>query len=135
MAITETRVETPAPAPSGTSDRERHARRLALWLSAPACLVRVLVTAYPLLYAGDLPLYNYLLTDPEGKDFVGLRNYATVIADPVWWTDFTTTLIITVASVAVELVLGFFFAFVMYRILFGRSLVRTGLLIPYGIIT
>jgi multiple sugar transport system permease protein len=35
----------------------------------------------------------------------------------------------------VELVLGFCFAWVMYRILRGRSLVRTGILIPYGIIT
>jgi multiple sugar transport system permease protein len=32
-------------------------------------------------------------------------------------------------------VLGFGFAFVMYRILRGRGLVRTGILVPYGIIT
>ena len=31
--------------------------------------------------------------------------------------------------------LGFGFAFVMYRILRGRGLVRTGILVPYGIIT
>src|SRR4029453_14092500 len=78
---------------------------------------------------------NYRLTDPEGRTFVGFRNFATVLTDPVWWSDFVTTLIITVVSVVVELVLGFAFAFVMYRILFGRSLVRTGILIPYGIIT
>jgi multiple sugar transport system permease protein len=58
-----------------------------------------------------------------------------VLTDPLWWTDFSTTFIITVASVAVELVLGFAFAFVMYRIIRGRSWVRTGILIPYGIIT
>jgi multiple sugar transport system permease protein len=75
------------------------------------------------------------LTDPEGRTFVGLRNFTTVLTDPVWWSDFVTTLIITVVSVVVELVLGFAFAFVMYRILFGRSLVRTGILVPYGIIT
>ena len=48
---------------------------------------------------------------------------------------FSTTLMITVVSVSVELVLGFGFAFVMYRILHGRGLVRTGILVPYGIIT
>ncbi len=53
----------------------------------------------------------------------------------MWWTDFSTTLMITVVSVSVELVLGFGFAFVMYRILHGRGLVRTGILVPYGIIT
>ncbi|HEY9469344.1 MAG TPA: sugar ABC transporter permease, partial [Propionibacteriaceae bacterium] len=101
----------------------------------PAFIVMVFVTAYPLVYAVVLSFYNYRLTDPEGRTFVGFRNFATVLTDPVWWSDFVTTLIITVVSVVVELVLGFAFAFVMYRILFGRSLVRTGILIPYGIIT
>jgi multiple sugar transport system permease protein len=117
------------------SERTRHERRLGLALSAPAFIVMVFVTAYPLIYAVVLSFYNYRLTDPEGRTFVGFRNFATVLTDPVWWSDFVTTLIITVVSVVVELVLGFAFAFVMYRILFGRSLVRTGILVPYGIIT
>jgi multiple sugar transport system permease protein len=128
-------VEAPAQPPPQVSERTRHERRLGLALSAPAFIVMVFVTAYPLVYAVVLSFYNYRLTDPEGKTFVGLRNFATVLTDPVWWSDFVTTLIITVASVVVELVLGFAFAFVMYRILFGRSLVRTGILVPYGIIT
>jgi trehalose/maltose transport system permease protein len=117
------------------SDRTRRERRMGLSLSAPAFLVMIFVTAYPLIYAVVLSLYNYRLTDPAGKTFVGLRNYVTVLTDPLWWTDFSTTLIITVISVGVELVLGLAFAFVMYRIIRGRSLVRTGILIPYGIIT
>jgi len=117
------------------SERTRYERRLGLALSAPAFIVMVLVTAYPLVYAVVLSFYNYRLTDPEGRTFVGFRNFTTVLTDPVWWSDFVTTLIITVVSVVVELVLGFAFAFVMYRILFGRSLVRTGILVPYGIIT
>jgi len=117
------------------SERTRYERRLGLALAAPAFIVMVFVTAYPLVYAVVLSFYNYRLTDPEGRTFVGFRNFTTVLTDPVWWSDFVTTLIITVVSVAVELVLGFAFAFVMYRILFGRSLVRTGILVPYGIIT
>jgi multiple sugar transport system permease protein len=117
------------------SDRARSERRLGLRLSAPAFVVMVLVTAYPLAYALVLSLYNYRLTDPAGKSFVGLRNYVTVLTDPLWWTDFSTTLILTVVTVAVELVLGFALAMVMNRIIRGRSLVRTGILIPYGIIT
>jgi multiple sugar transport system permease protein len=136
VTVTEPRVEAPAAPPKPeVSDRTRHERRLGLGLSAPAFIVMVFVTAYPLIYAVVLSLYNYRLTDPEGKTFVGLRNYVTVLTDPIWWSDFTTTLIITVVSVAVELLLGFAFAMVMYTILFGRSLVRTGILVPYGIIT
>src|SRR3954471_5502372 len=138
MAV-KTQVKAPVEAPPTgkpmISDRARSERRLGLMLAAPAFVVMVLVTAYPLVYAVVLSLYNYRLTDPSGREFVGLSNYATVLTDPVWWTDFSTTLAITVVSVAVELVLGFGFAFVMYRILHGRGLVRTGILLPYGIVT
>jgi trehalose/maltose transport system permease protein len=139
MAVNETQATVPVQAPRigkpVISDRARHERRLGLMLSAPAFGVMILVTAYPLLYAVFLSLYNYRLTDPAGKEFVGLQNYVTVLSDPLWWTDFVTTAAITLVSVAIELVLGFGFAFVMYRILHGRGLVRTGILVPYGIIT
>jgi multiple sugar transport system permease protein len=129
-------VAPPKPqVPVPLSDRTRHERRLGLGLSAPAFVVMILVTAYPLGYAVVLSTFNYRLTDPQGRTFVGLSNYITVLSDPVWWNDFLTTFIITAVSVAVELVLGFAFAFVMYRVIRGRSLVRTGILLPYGIIT
>ena len=138
--MTATQMPPAAPKPkekpaSQVTDRAKNERRLGLMLSAPAFLVMVFVTAYPLIYAVVLSLYNYRLTDPAGREFVGLGNYATVLTDSVWWSDFATTLIITVISVGAELLLGFAFAFVMYRILRGRGLVRTGILIPYGIVT
>ncbi|MFN7150650.1 MAG: carbohydrate ABC transporter permease [Microthrixaceae bacterium] len=121
--------------PKQVSDRLRHERKLGFRLSAPAFIVMILVTAYPLGYAVVLSLYQYRLTDPDGRRFVGLQNYITVLSDPVWWSAVTTTAIITVISVVVELVLGFGFAWVMYRILRGRSIIRTAILVPYGIIT
>ena len=117
------------------SERTAHERRLGLTLSAPAFLLMVLLTAYPLGYAVVMSTYQYRLTDPAGKEFVGLANYVTVLTDPIWWSAFGTTAIITLFSVAIELVLGFAFAWVMYRIIRGRGFIRTGILIPYGIIT
>lgn len=140
-----TMIQTPAaaqvakevtkPGKAPRSDRTRHERSLGLRLSAPAFIVMILVTAYPLGYALVLSLYKYRLTDPDGREFIGLQNYATVLTDPIWWSSFSTTAILTVVTVIIELVLGFGFAWVMYRILRGRSLVRTGILVPYGIIT
>lgn len=133
-----TDVSAPAAEPRAApkaSDRLRHERRLGLRLSAPAFIVMILVTAYPLAYALVLSLYRYRLTDPDGREFVGLKNYFVVLTDPVWWSSVSTTAIITVISVAVELVLGFGFAWVMYRILLGRSIIRTAILVPYGIVT
>ena len=140
MTIVEPRTEPPPEAPEEKvkphlTERARHERRLGLQLSAPAFIVMIIVTAYPLVYAVVLSLYKYRLTDPAGREFVGLNNYFTVLTDPIWWNDFVTTAVITIASVVVELVLGFCFAWVMYRIISGRSVVRTGILVPYGIIT
>ena len=135
MTVTATRPETPAPAAGKGSDRARGERRLGLYLAAPSFIVMVLVTAYPLGYAIVLSLFNYRLTDPAGRSFVGLNNYLVILTDPVWWNDFATTLAITVVTVAIELVLGFGFAFVMLRIVRGRGPLRTAILIPYGIIT
>jgi len=117
------------------SERLKHERRLGFRLSAPAFIVMILVTAYPLGYAIVLSFYKYRLTDPNGREFIGLQNYTTVLTDPVWWSAVGTTAIITVASVLIELVLGFGFAWVMYRIVRGRSIIRTAILVPYGIIT
>ncbi|WP_245672518.1 carbohydrate ABC transporter permease [Aldersonia kunmingensis] len=138
MTAIDTRPEAAAPPPKPpkvVSDRVKGERRLGLYLSAPSFIVMILVTAYPLIYAVVLSLYNYRLTDPEGREFVGLSNYWVVLTDPVWWNDFVTTAVITVVTVAIELLLGFVFAFVMLRIIRGRSSVRTAILIPYGIVT
>jgi multiple sugar transport system permease protein len=45
------------------------------------------------------------------------------------------TVSITVISVAIEFVLGMALALVMHRTIFGKGLVRTAILIPYGIVT
>jgi len=110
-------------------------QRLAWLLCAPAVIAMLAVTAYPMLYALWLSLFRYDLRFPGERHFVGLANYAAVLESEVWWRSLLNTLMITVGSVAVELVLGLVFALVMQRALVGRRVVRTGLLVPYGIIT
>ncbi|MDA2891152.1 sugar ABC transporter permease [Mycolicibacterium sp. BiH015] len=123
------------PGKPSVSERAKGERRLGLYLTLPSYVVMLLVTAYPLGYALVLSLYNFRLTDPEGRSFVGLSNYGVILTDPIWWNDFVTTLAITIVTVAIELVLGFWFAFVMLRIVRGRGPLRTAILIPYGIVT
>jgi trehalose/maltose transport system permease protein len=117
------------------SDRAKAERRLGVLLSAPAVLVLLGVAGYPILQAAYQSLFSYRLTAPDAREFVGLHNYAMILSDSVWWTDFGTTLLITVITVAVELVLGFAFALVMHKLVFGRGIVRTAILVPYAIIT
>lgn len=95
----------------------------------------LLVTAYPMLRALYLSLFRYRLTAPDDREFAGLSNYVTILTDPLWWTDVGNTLFIMIVTVAIELVIGFAFAMVMHRIVFARGIMRTSILIPYGIIT
>ncbi len=104
-------------------------------LCAPAVIAMLLVTAYPIIYAIVLSLQNLDLRFPNDTSWAGLTNYKTVLTSSLWWQDVWNTVFITVVSVAVELTLGMIIALVMYRALFGRGLVRTSVLIPYGIIT
>jgi multiple sugar transport system permease protein len=117
------------------SDRSRAENRLGWKLVAPAVVMMLLVTAYPMLRALYLSLFKYRLTAPDDREFTGLGNYWTVLTDSLWWTDVFNTVLIMVVTVAVELVIGFAFAMVMHRIIFARGIVRTSILIPYGIIT
>ena len=123
---------TPAPV---DSDRTIAENRLGQKLVAPAVILMLLVTAYPMLQALYLSTFRYRLTAPDDREFIGIGNYVTVLSDGLFWRDTVNTVIIMVATVAVELVIGFAFAMVMHRIVFARGLMRTSILIPYGIIT
>ncbi|PKK15935.1 carbohydrate ABC transporter permease [Thermomonospora sp. CIF 1] len=117
------------------SDEKAAERRLALWLCAPAALVMLVVTAWPILYAVLLSLQRYDLRFPDERGWVGLANYGAVLTDRFWWNAFFVTVFITAVSVAIELVLGMLLALAMYRTLIARGAIRTLVLIPYGIVT
>ncbi|WP_144791077.1 carbohydrate ABC transporter permease [Kocuria palustris] len=124
------------PASAPVSDRLKSERRLGWLLAGPAFAVMLLVTMYPILQALFDSLFSYRLTAPDDREFVGLQNYWTVLTDSVFWQDLAVTLLITVVTVAVELVLGFALALVMHSAIKQlRGLLRTVILVPYGIIT
>jgi multiple sugar transport system permease protein len=117
------------------SEGARAERRLGWMLCAPAVIVMIAVTGYPLIYALWLSLERYNLELPQDIKFIGFSNYGAVLTSPYWWQALKVTVIITVFSVSITLVLGMLLAFVMYRTLFGRGTVRTASLVPYGIVT
>ena len=117
------------------SERTRSERRLAWMLCAPAVLAMLAVTAYPIGYAIVLSLQKIDLRFPDEGGFVGLSNYGSVLSSELWWTDIFNTLFVMIVSVSIELVLGMAIALVMHRAIFARGVVRTSVLIPYGIIT
>jgi multiple sugar transport system permease protein len=141
-------VETPAAAALGRharpdrpakkkplTERARAERKLGLLLAAPAAIVMLAVTAYPIGYAVWLSLQRYDLRTPDQNEFVWFDNYGLVLSSGVFGKAVLATAIITVFSVIIEFVLGMALALVMHRAIFARRTVRTAILVPYGIIT
>jgi multiple sugar transport system permease protein len=129
------RASLDAPKRRVLTDRDKGERRLGLILVAPAVIVMLAVTAYPLVYSVWLSLQRYNLRFPDDHAFVGLSNYGKILSSSIFQQDLATTLGITVVSVAIELVFGLALALVMHRAIFARRTVRTAILVPYGIIT
>lgn len=128
-------AEAPPRRKPKLSEGARAERRLGFMLIAPAVIVMIAVTAYPVVYAIWLSLERYNLALPQATKFIGFANYGAVLSSPYWWHALYVTVIITVFSVSITLVLGFLLAYVLHRTIFGRGLVRTTSLIPYGIVT
>lgn len=136
-------AEKSAPARSGHhsskrdrgSEGSRSERHLGWALCAPAVVVMLAVTAYPIVDAIRLSLMRADLRFPGRSAFVGLENYITVLSSSYWWHAVAITLVITIVSVAVEFVFGMAMALAMHRTIWGKSAVRTVVLVPYGIVT
>ena len=71
----------PAAAPASktpaVSDRAKAERKLGWMLCAPAVIVMLAVTGYPIVYAIYLSLQRADLRFPDDSEFVGLDNYGT----------------------------------------------------------
>jgi multiple sugar transport system permease protein len=116
------------------TERARSERRLAAYLLAPAAIVMLAVTAYPVIASVALSLQRADLRFPNANEFVGLSNYGHVLTAPVWWQDVLHTSIITVISVSLQFAFGMGLALLMDKVPVGRGFVRGVALIPYAVI-
>lgn len=101
------------------------------FLVAPTIIIIALVAVYPIIDSIRLSFLNNPLV-PTGSTFVGLRNYLQVIGDPAFRNSVGLTIVFSVASVALETLVGFAVALLMNQVFPGRGLVRTAILIPFA---
>jgi multiple sugar transport system permease protein len=125
----------PSAAKGGLTDRAKAERKLGWMLCAPAVILMLLVAGFPIGYAFWLSLHKADLRFPDATQWVGLKNYESVLTSSTWWKDVETTAIITVISVSLELVIGMLIAQAMYRAIFARTAIRASVLVPYGAVT
>jgi len=127
--------------------------RQGLLLVAPTMIFLTVIIIYPLLRAVGLSFQKDAGLDPATGLFVeggsaGLSNYThwllqqcgNVSCPPgtlgsQFYDAFWVTIFFTVVSVAIEVLLGIWFAMIMNRTFRGRGLVRAAILIPWAIPT
>jgi multiple sugar transport system permease protein len=98
----------------------------------PSLILLLLILVGPFLYTIALSFtdLSYSLPDHQGN-FVGFDNYRRLIRDdPIFWESFGTTLYFVVLVVAVELVLGFALALLLYTQIQKRRVILTLMLVP-----
>ena len=107
-----------------------HTQR-GLWLFlVPSGLVLTLVLLYPLGYAIYLSFFNYYL-GAEERTFVGLGNYAALLADERFWSSLGKTFLIVGSAVSLEFVVGLAVAFGLYKLTFGVRTLNLLLFLPH----
>ncbi len=109
---------------------ERPERRFAIALAAPAILVLVLTTTFPLVYLVWQSLQNINLSMPGLDGFVGLENYARMLDDARFWAALTFTGVYTVVTVGLQLVIGLAMALLVLRIPRAQWAFRIAAILP-----
>ncbi len=98
---------------------------------APAAIVMIVALLYPLLY---MIWGSFRAWDPSQAigetEFVGFKNYITLLYDPAFRESLGVTLRFAVAVVSVEMVLGVGLALLLDRNIRGMSILRTLFILP-----
>ena len=105
-------------------------RRTAYYMVLPALLIVLVVAFYPVLYGVVLSLTDSTVT--SFGSFVGVENYVEMFQNPDFRLGLSNTVIFTVASVALEFIIGLGIALAINQAFRGRGLVRAAILVPWA---
>jgi multiple sugar transport system permease protein len=107
---------------------------LGTLLIAPTVLVFCAVIVYPLVSAIYLSLFSIYTPTLQGK-WVGIDNYAKLLAGGEFWQALRVTMIWTIGTLVLQLVFGIALALLLHQNLVFRSLARGLILFPYFVST
>jgi multiple sugar transport system permease protein len=105
-------------------------RRLAVAFIAPALLLLLAMSVFPLLWALYLSFTDYSATRGGPANFVWFGNYTAILTSAQVHQRALTTLFYVVGAVGLQTVLGFTIAYLISRRTRGRGLLTTLFLVP-----
>lgn len=120
-------MTTPTLLAESVSARPPQRRKQSRWrallepylLITPTVLIVLGLLVVPIVFVIAYSLFDNVITNLN-PEFVGFRNYGTVLSDPNFWSSALNTLIFSVASVVVHMVIGILFALMLNSKLIAR---------------
>ena len=109
---------------------DRSERRAAAWFMAPALLLLLVFILSPFALAVLLSFTNLRLGSPLPLEFVGLREYARIFADPAFLRALTNNLLFALVVVPVQTLLALSLALLLDRGMRGIAVFRALLFLP-----
>jgi multiple sugar transport system permease protein len=97
--------------------------------AAPACVLLLLLTLYPLLYAGQQSLRNGSLVD--AGSFTGLANYTAALTSPAFWHAAGFTVVFTLVGVFGSWAVGLGLALLLRPGVPAQGALKVLLLLPW----
>ncbi|TRY19964.1 sugar ABC transporter permease [Tessaracoccus rhinocerotis] len=134
LATTSTGGRSISERPPGQGPRKRRRNwgmaLEVLLFTAPALILFAMFVVWPMLRAVELSVFRWKGFGPL-VDFVGLRNYISVLTDDVFLGALGHNMFIVVASIAIQLPIGIAIALLLNRKMKFQGLVRTLVFVPY----
>lgn len=96
----------------------------------PLLALMIIILAYPLVNSLWLSLRNFTITNPDQNIFVGFKQYAKVLSNPLFWTVLMNTLIFIFIAVSLELLFGMLIALCLKRQHKLKNITRSIILAP-----
>ncbi|MCG8707175.1 sugar ABC transporter permease [Brenneria sp. 4F2] len=114
----------------------QRAHRQAWGLLAPMLIVMFLLTAWPLARTIWLSFTDAaLIGGGDTPAWIGLENYLFALTDADFLASILRTLYFTVASVALEGIIGVLVALLLNQRFYGRNLLRVLVILPWALPT
>jgi multiple sugar transport system permease protein len=122
-----------APVSAARQNTEMSNLQFALLVAVPVLLFLVIVVAYPLGYALWISFQEIRFFGGYTAEFVGLRNYQTVLSDPDFWRSLWISVRFTAESVMLTLLIGLGLAIILRDLPPALRWLRAIIILPWAV--
>jgi multiple sugar transport system permease protein len=130
MTTVAERETTTGPDHTAGSGDQRRRFTFTGWMLAPGVSVLALLSILPFIALIVMSFSRVRLLGGVRLEWAGLDNWSRAFSDPDMWASWWRTAIYLVATLGLEMVLGIALALCLHRVLVGRGLLLSLLLLP-----